>query len=273
MRASQKADSRIKKTVFKDSSFREIHISGAEGIYEEKDIAKIVREYTFRALSHEKGKPDSIVISVEEIRQKPQTIQSLQVTTLPCSSSHQAQGLIQNLLKICGISDKALRTSFSVTNSPNSMRGAALVLCRSGRRVEQDTERGVRVSRLGISISADRILAGKLAQRRINTATVKEAVILASKVAACRQITAELCISDDPDYTTGYVSSRKFGYVRIPHMKKKGEKKGGRVFFLEEDADINSVTEFLEKIPVIINSVSPCFTVRTIYEIIDRIDK
>ena len=60
----------------------------------------------------------------------------------------------------------------------------------------------------------------------LNNTTVKEAIILASKVAACRQVTAELCISDDPGYTTGYISSKKYGYVRIPHIKKKGEKNG-----------------------------------------------
>ncbi len=107
----------------------------------------------------------------------------------------------------------------------------------------------------------------------MNNSTVKEALILASKVAACRQVTAELCVSDDPEYTTGYVSSGRHGYVRIPHIKKKGEKKGGRVFFLEEDADIGSVIGFLEKTPVIINSLSPCYGVRTINEIIDSIDK
>lgn len=272
MRASQKADSRITKTSVKDCSLREIHISGAEGIYEEKNIPEIVREYTLRALSHPKGKPDSIVISVEEIKQKPQTIKSLQAATLQCSSSFQAPGLIQNLLKICGISDKAMRTSFFVTNSSDTMRGAALVLSGSGRRVEPDKVRGIRASRLGIAKAADKILSRKLTRHGINNATVKEAIILASKVAACPQVIAELCISDDPDYTTGYISSKKFGYVRIPHMKKKGERKGGRVFFLEENADIDTVAVFLEKTPVIINSISPYIGDLTINEIIDCID-
>ena len=61
--------------------------------------------------------------------------------------------------------------------------------------------------------------------------------------------------------------------MRIPHIKKKGEKKGGRVFFLEEDADIDNVIGFLEKKAVIINSLSACYGVRTIDEIIDSIDR
>ncbi len=273
MRASKKADNKPAKTPAKNQGCPEIHISGAEGIYEEKNIAETIKDYTLRALSHQKGKPDSIVISVEKITQKPQTIKSLQVTTLQCRSSLQAQGLIQNLLKICGISDKAVKASFFVINNSNTMRGAALVLSKSATRMEPDKARGLRASRLGITIAADKILARNLAMHGINNATVKEAIILASKVAASPQVIAEFCISDNPDYTTGYISSKKFGYVRIPHMKKKGEKKGGRVFFLEEDADIDAVTGFLEKTPVIINSISPCFGDLTINEIIDHIDK
>ena len=273
MRASRKSRRQIPETSARDSGLLEIHISGAEGIYEEKEIAKIIRQYTFRALSHPKGRPDSILISLEEIKQRPQSIQSLPVSTLTCRSPLQARSLARKLLNFCGISDCAIETSFAVIDSSNTMRGAALALSKSGRRKEQDKERGIRASRLGISRYADKFLSRNLQGHGINNTTVKEAIILASKVAACRQVTAELCISDDPGYTTGYVSSKKYGYVRIPNIKKKGKRTGGRVFFIEEDADIASVTGFLEKTPVIINSVSPCLGTRTIDEIIDHIDR
>lgn len=272
MRASKKANSQTAKTSVNYCSFREIHISGAEGIYDEKDITKIVKEFTLRALTHQKGRPDTIVISAEAIKQAPQKIQSLPVSTLKCGSHLQARSLIQKLLKTSGLSDKAINTAFALTEGPDTMRGAAFVLAVSGRRVDKDMERGIRASRLGISNSANMLLARRLTKHGINNTTVKEALILASKVAASPQVMAELCISDDPDYTTGYVSSGKYGYVRIPHIKKKGKKKGGRVFFLKEDADIDSVTGFLEKTPVIINSVSPCFGTGTLNEIIDRFD-
>ena len=80
MRASRKSKRQFPETSARDNGLPEIHISGAEGIYEEKEIAKIVRKYTLRALSHQKGRPDSIVISLEEIKQRPQTIQSLPVS-------------------------------------------------------------------------------------------------------------------------------------------------------------------------------------------------
>ncbi len=273
MRASRKSKRQIPKTSAGDSRLLEIHISGAEGMYEEKEMAKVIRKYTLRALNHQKGRPDNIVISLEEIKQRPRSIHSLPVRTLTCRSPLQARALVRKLLNFCGISGRALNTSFNVIDSLHTMRGAALVLSESGKRKEQDKERGVRASRLGISRYADRILSRNLKEHGINNTTVKEAIILASKVVACEKVLAEFCISDDPQYTTGYVASKKYGYVRIPHIKKKGEKTGGRVFFIEEGADIDSVTGFLEKTPVIINSVSPCFVTRTIDEIIDSIDK
>jgi len=273
MRASRKSKSQFLETSDRENGLLEIHVSGAEGMYEEKEIAKIVRKYTLRALSHQKGRPDSIVISLEEIKQRPQSIQSLPVRTLTCRSPLQARGLVRKLLNSYGISDCAINTSFAVIDSSNTMRGAALVLSKSGRRKERDKERGIRASRLGISRYAEKILSLNLEEHGINNTTVKEAIILASKVAACRQVKAELCISDDPGYTTGYISSKKYGYVRIPNIKKKGERMGGRVFFIEEDADIDSVAGFLEKTPVIINSVSPCLGTRKIDDIIDHIDR
>jgi len=273
MRASKKAKRQMAKTLLDDSASDEMHISGAEGIYDEKEITKIVGEYTFRAVNHPKGSPDRIVLSLEKLRQRPQAIQSLPVSTVQCRSSLEAAAIIRELLSASGISGRAIRTALSVTNSAKTMRGAALVLASSGRRMEPDRIRGIRASRLGISNPSQKILSRRLKKHGTDSPTVKEAIILASKVSTCRQIIAELCISDDPGYTTGYIASRKIGYVRIPHAKTREEKKGGRVFFLEEDADVDSATEFLEKTPVIITRVSPCFGTRTIHEIIDHINQ
>jgi len=273
MRASKRTGISLPKTATRNRGCTEIHISGAEGIYEEEDIQKVLRAYANRALSHPKGRPDSVVISMEEIKQKPRKVQSLKVSTLSCGSPFQARTLVRKLLIYSGVSDTAINAAFAVTCSANVMRGASLVLSGSGMRMEPDKERGVRVSRLGISRSVAALLSSRLSRQGLNNSTVKEALTLASKVAACRQVRGELCISDDPEYTTGYVSSKKLGYVRVPHIKKKGEKKGGRVFFLEEDSDINSVIGFLEKTPVIIDSLSPCYGVLTINEIADSIDR
>ena len=47
---------------------------------------------------------------------------------------------------------------------------------------------------------------------------MREALVLASKVQSAEGIVGELCWSDDPDYTVGYVACNGI-YHRIPNMK------------------------------------------------------
>jgi 6-carboxyhexanoate--CoA ligase len=272
MRASKKAGKRLKENPGASDSRIEIHISGAEGICEESEIPGKMSEYALRALRHMKGKPESIIISAKEIKQQIRQIRSLAVTTLACRSPRDARNLIRKFLLACGISDAAIETAFDVTKGARTMRGAALVLSRSGKRMEPDMERGIRASRLGISKSAEKVLSQRLAKEGLDNPAVKEALILASKVASCEDIIAEFCISDDPEYTTGYVSSRRFGYLRIPHIKNRRGKEGGRVFFLREDADVDFVAGYLEKTPVMITRLSPIHGIRRADEFIDNID-
>lgn len=248
----------------------EIHISGAEGLYPKNLVRSAVQGYIDRARNHPKGKPDRIVLTVEKIDRRPMTISSLPVVTLNCASVKTASEPISRLLFEAGVSKKALQTAFNVIRNDHSMRGAALVLACSGNRVEPARDRGIRASRLGITRNADVLLSTSLDAFGIDTQTVKEALILASKVASCRDIIAELCVSDDPDYTTGYVASKGLGYVRIPHIKPKRSGNGGRVFFLSETADIPGVIRFLEKTPAIINRISACHGMQSIDELIDH---
>ncbi len=246
------------------------HISGAEGIYPKSRTRSIVQSYLDRARNHPKGKPDSIQITIERLTQRPQLISALPLVTLNCTSPSGADICIRKLLSSSGISGAALEVALAVVRNTVCMRGAALVYAHSGRRVEPDRRRGIRVSRLGITEEAEGLLAQELEKCNINTQPVKEALVLASKVAACPDIIAELCISDDPDYTTGYVASQALGYIRIPHIKKKKIASGGRVFFLRERADISPVVRYLEKIPVLVASISPCPAMHALHEIIDH---
>jgi 6-carboxyhexanoate--CoA ligase len=229
-----------------------IHISGAEGIYDEADILKVVRQYTKRALNHSKGKPDNIVITIEEIKERPKKVKILPVLTAHCDSPDKAKKIIAEKLSSLGISKRAISNAFNILTSEKTMRGASLISLKTGKRLEPDKERGVRVSHLGLEKSSKVILSKKLSKMKINTTTVKEALALASKVASHPEIVAEVCISDDPDYTTGYFASKQFGYIRIPNIKIKGQTHGGRVFFIYEGADKKEIIEYLEKIPVLL---------------------
>lgn len=229
---------------------KDLHVSGAEGIYDEEEIPEQIRAYYLRAIHHSRGRPDSVIITIEKVRERPLKIPLLPVSTIHCESPKEAKEAVSNLLIREGISRRAVREAFRVVRSRQTMRGAALMHFESGLRFEPDRERGIRVSRLGIEKAEERRLSLRLKRDGINTARVKEALLLASKVASCPGIMAELCISDDPDYTTGYVASRGIGYVRITNIKAKGSRSGGRVFFVHGEG-ISSIIEYLERRPVI----------------------
>lgn len=235
------------------ASLKGRHISGAEGIYPNEDIKKAADQYLRRALEHPKGVPDEVVITVDALKEKPIKITALPISTLRCRSHKEAKRYVMDILCAHGISDSAIDTALEVL-SGKTLRGASIVE-PSGIRLEPDRDRGVRVSRIGIERDTEGALLRGLKKFKISTTTVKEAVILASKVALLDEIIAELCVSDDPDYTTGYIASKKIGYLRIPYIKRYGSKKGGRVFFVKENLDIKKAIDFLEKKPAIVSSL------------------
>jgi 6-carboxyhexanoate--CoA ligase len=129
----------------------------------------------------------------------------------------------------------------------------------SGERLEPDHERGIRVSRFDWSDTASGEIDRSLARIGLTHFRTKEALALATKVAYTLGIIAELCWSDDQDYTAGYAASLSTGYVRFMHMKEMGIGRGGRVFFVRRDGfDIDSMLNFLQYEPVIITSVGNC---------------
>jgi 6-carboxyhexanoate--CoA ligase len=261
-----RAARRTKKKDRKKSS--DLHISGAEGIYERGAVGEVVEGYISRALTHPRGKPDRIEIKIEKINAAPKKIRSLPIRTVISRSAQAAQRHIRNLLFLAGVSETAIKRALKVVYGERVMRGASLMSAGAGRRFEPDRQRGIRVSRLGIGRAAAAVLSRELVGARLDSETVREALVLASKVACCEEVIAELCVSDDPDYTTGYVSSRNFGYVRVPHIKEKGDRNGGRVFFVRDNAVLERVISFLEKKPVLVDEVSECLGVFSIDEII-----
>jgi 6-carboxyhexanoate--CoA ligase len=257
MRASKTVKSQKSKLKTQNSKHTEIHISGAEGLYETSEIQRVVRRYIERALNHSRGQSDRIIITIEDVKQKPQTITALPVVTIENATPKKGEKIVEQLLQASNISKAVIDKAFGLIKK-NGMRGAAIITVEKGKRLESDRKRGIRVSRIGITKSALKHLSSRLSRYGINTETVQEALILASKVLSCKHVIAELCVSDDPDYTTGYVATRKFGYVRILHIKKKGSRSGGRAFFVREGIDVEDVATYLGKSPVIVGKISCC---------------
>ena len=218
------------------------HISGAERIVKLDDVGTIAQSLAERALHHSKGTADFINITVDLIPpEKISYIDCLKVEEHKTGSIPESHQLATELLQGTTITETAVRKAISMLKSlDRSMRGAMLVDAISGERLDEGN-RGVRVSHMD---SFDSHALG-------DNEHMREALVLASKVQSADGVVGELCWSDDPDYTVGYVACNGV-YHRIPNMKELGSDIGGRVFFVRSDIDSESVIEYLESAPVLV---------------------
>jgi 6-carboxyhexanoate--CoA ligase len=246
----------------------DVHVSGAEGIYKKNDITNLVKEYTRRAMIHEKGRADEIRLTIEELKETPRKITSLPLCTLNTRNAEAAKKASVKILSSVGIMERAIEEAFNCLNVGITMRGAMLMDIE-GVRLEPDLLRGVRVTRMGITRKALTELSKKLGRLGLNNNTVKEALILASKVHKYRMVLGELCISDDPNYTTGYIATRAHGYIRLPRIKKRGVPYGGRAFFIT-GGEVKDLIRYLQRTPVLIDNIKPCKGVVKLKEILVR---
>ena len=218
------------------------HISGAERIVKLDEVGSIAQSLADRALHHSKGTADFINITVDLIPPEKITyIDCLKVEEHKTGSISESHQLATELLDGSVISKTAVHKAISMLKSlDRSMRGAMLVDAITGKRLDTG-DRGVRVSHMD---SFDSYALG-------DNEHMREALVLASKVQSTDGIVGELCWSDDPDYTVGYVACNGV-YHRIPNMKELGSNIGGRVFFVRSDIDSESVIEYLERAPVLV---------------------
>ncbi len=228
------------------------HISGAEGIFDINELAERGALFISRAMNHGKGMPDRVNLKIESLTSLPLSLKTLPLHTCHVKNNLEAGEEIVAILGSLGIDENVISKACDTIFKGTEMRGAALLDMVTGVRLDNVQERGVRVSMLGISPEAESKLKEKLADQGINNHRVREALILASKTTSCHDIIAELCVSDNPDYTTGYIASLQSGYMRIPFIKEYGDERGGRVFFVKEGAHINEVINYLEDRPVMI---------------------
>ena len=218
------------------------HISGAERIVKLEEVGTIAQSLADRALHHSKGTADFINITVDLIPpEKIRYIDCLKVEEHKTGSISESHQLAADLLQGPHISEAAVLKAISLLKSlDKSMRGSMLVDAITGERLDTG-DRGVRVSHMD---SFDSHALG-------DNEHMREALVLASKVQSADGIVGELCWSDDPDYTVGYVACNGV-YHRLPNMKEFGSDIGGRVFFVRSDIDSESVIEYLERTPVLV---------------------
>ena len=222
------------------------HVSGAERIVAPYAAPETAAALVRRALAHSKGEPDFISLKVSAASDVMR-IKALPVSTEPAATPREGLAIAERLLREAGVQRAGEVVAMMAEADP--MRGAMLVDADSLERLEPDRARGVRATCMDAAGAQ-----GRLPPSAKNH--YAEAIVLASKVAAAPGMVAEICISDDPGYVTGYVASRATGYRRITCMKEKGDGRGGRIFVCRGIAtDPSETIRFLETTPALVEDI------------------
>ncbi|WP_457681686.1 6-carboxyhexanoate--CoA ligase [Thermovibrio sp.] len=230
------------------ASKEDLHVSGAEAIVEKEFLERTLLSFFKRAMEHKRGEPDFISLKVELLKKGP-----FKAPLLPVfHTTGKSEELLLKLFSLAGIpSELGLYAYRLLLKGPSPkgdvMRGALILEVPSGRRLEPDKEKGVRASFLGITPHAEAELKKKAGE--FYTERLRDALVLTTKVNSYPGVLGELCLSDDPDYTTGYFSIPKLGYFRLFNLKPSGHPKGGRVIFVKEGLEVESFVNFLKKEP------------------------
>ncbi|GAB6138683.1 6-carboxyhexanoate--CoA ligase [Halanaerobaculum tunisiense] len=237
------------------------HISGAERIITEAEIDKQVNKLIKRARTHTLGSADYINLTLESLNSRDIIEMSvLPITTIDVKDYKRGREEAERLLIELGINrsivTKAIKLLTEGANPDgDNMRGAIIMDVDTGERLEPNQYRGLRASRMDYTREIKDRLTNLLSQNSLNQSHLPEALALATKVVSHSDIVAELCWSDDPNYTAGYVASKEFGYCRFPYLKPNGLDKGGRIFFLRLSTNLEKLVTYLEERPVLINKL------------------
>jgi 6-carboxyhexanoate--CoA ligase len=246
------------------ASRKEKHVSGAERIVTTERVDTVVNELIARARA-KTAVPDHIVVTIDDLGSRaPLPLTALNVTTIPCDDADAGRALAERVLVHAGVASEAVSAAIrflrhGASPSGNNMRGAMIMDALTGRRFEPDRERGVRASRFDWSDQAGREMIQRFEDNGLRHNRTYEAVALATKIARAPAFVAELCWSDDPDYTAGYAASCSTGYVRFPFLKKTGDPRGGRAIFINGNVfDLHGFIDYLEHEAVLIDKAGIC---------------
>ena len=261
---------RASQHVGEGENSHEQHISGAERIVGRDSVEAVCAAMVRRAMNHSKGDPDFINVKIEKVHESDiQILKALPVTRIDVETWQEGQekafGLVSKAVAECderllrddvarndkrGKSREELIKDFAqrlpdLLRETFPMRGAMLYDIATGERLEPNHERGVRATYMD-ALHSSEVDGGK---NHFN-----EAIVLATKVANAPGMVAEFCVSDDPNYVTGYVASKELGYVRIMKMKEMGDENGGRIFLFDSrKASAEECIEYLQKKKVLVD--------------------
>ncbi|WP_455258192.1 6-carboxyhexanoate--CoA ligase [Peptoniphilus asaccharolyticus] len=234
----------VKMRASKLENGKEIHISGAERIVEEGNLDEVLLNLKKRAFKHERGNIDNINIKIERMENDEiLNLKLLKSKQVNVKDYNEGFDFVKKFIENKGIDDS--ERVLSLLKSINNMRGAIILNVETLERMESDLDRGVRVTYMDYK---------SYTNRACDKNHFLEAIVLATKVANAPGIVGEICISDDPNYIKGYVSSKEDGYIRISKLKEEGDIRGGRIFLYDPKiCRVENTINFLENKKVLVH--------------------
>lgn len=231
------------------------HVSGAEKILQAPELKEQTAALLERAMHHAKGRPDFINLKIEEIPPEGlQYIDALPVATMEVPSPEAGRQAMADGLADLGIPPEKAKKIMDMFRATYSMRGAMLLDADTLERLEPDQTRGIRATYMDADYMDAEHSASRSASHCKNH--FQEAIVLASKVLSAPHIIAELCMSDDPDYITGYIATHAKGYTRITRLKPMGCPDGGRIFLYRGPReDVAACISYLQEQRVLVRNV------------------
>ena len=228
------------------------HVSGAEKILPQQELPQQMEALLSRALHHAKGKADFINLKIEAISSESlKYIEALPVSTHEAANPTEGRQFMCQMMTELGLTPDKCQKILELFQATYGMRGAMLLDVDTLERLEPDQQRGIRATYMD-SIApkgeAKAICDGKN--------HFQEALVLASKVLSAPNIIGELCMSDDPDYITGYIATRDKGYIRITQLKEMGCPDGGRIFLYRgPKSQVEDCIKYLQEQRVLVKNV------------------
>lgn len=228
------------------------HVSGAEKILPQQELPQQMEALLSRALHHAKGKADFINLKIEAISSESlKYIEALPVSTHEAANPAEGRQFMCQIMTELGLTPDKCQKILELFQATYGMRGAMLLDVDTLERLEPDQQRGIRATYMD-SIApkgeAKAICDGKN--------HFQEALVLASKVLSAPNIIGELCMSDDPDYITGYIATRDKGYIRITQLKEMGCPDGGRIFLYRgPKSQVEDCIKYLQEQRVLVKNV------------------
>lgn len=225
------------------------HISGGEGLCTREQVSLRTEQLLQKALNHSRGNSDFIQFTIEKLQlQQQQHILPLPLYSTEACNIAEGRERAKEYLQKAKIALPAIKKALAFLASTPNMRGAIVMDGETGERLDHRGQKGIRVSRMDWDLNFYE--KWRRSHATLSSPRIAEAIALAAKVVNSKDTLAELCWSDDPEYTTGYVAYKQ-GYIRIPNLKEFGCESGGRVFFINRNnTDLESYIGYLEREPL-----------------------